>query len=128
MINFEILLPNKDPFKLKIMCKGLTFVSSMPTGIRDLKTPKASSFLVTSSINSWKILRSVSSLAPLNPTRGKCGHDKTNHSKEGRDKNGDTKLQLGEGWIRNYIDLLRLSCLFACMFQCNSDLSSCPSN
>jgi hypothetical protein len=35
---------------------------------------------------------------------------------------------LGEGWIGNGINFLHLSCLFACLFQCNLVSSSCLSN
>ncbi len=40
VINSEIFLPNKDPFKSKITCKRLTSTSFASIGIGDLKLPK----------------------------------------------------------------------------------------
>jgi hypothetical protein len=57
---------------------------------------RASSFPIYSSTISWKIPRSLSFLAPLNPTKGDCGRDEIDGSRDGRDANvdrgGDAKL------------------------------------
>jgi hypothetical protein len=71
----------------------------MSLGGGDLKPPKARSFPLSSLVVPKRTPRSVSSLAPLNPARGECGHDKIDRWKDMKDKLLDKKPQLGEGWI-----------------------------
>jgi len=83
-MNSKLFLPTKTPFKSKIMCKGITSVS---TGGKDLKPSRDNSSPISFSIISWKIGRSFSSLAPSNPTRGDYGHNGTNGPRDGKDPN-----------------------------------------
>ncbi len=61
--------PIITPFKLKITCKGLTFMSSASTGGGDLKLSRVSSFPLSSFAVPWWTLGNASFLTPLNPKR-----------------------------------------------------------
>jgi hypothetical protein len=93
---------------------------------------RANFFPLSSLANSWRTPRSVSSPAPLNPTRVKCNWVGTNGLKDGRDTSGewggDAKPRQGESYTKEDINLLCISYLFACLLQCNFIPFSCPSN
>ncbi len=63
----------------------------MDIGGKYLKPPKMRFFPLFSLVVSWKIPQTPSSLGPLNPARRKCGRDKTNCLKDGKDGGGDRK-------------------------------------
>jgi hypothetical protein len=90
VINFEILLPNKDPFQIKkITCKGLTFASFVSTRKKDLKLPKMNPSSLSSLGVPWRPKGNASFSTPLNPARGKCSCDGTDRWKNMRDGVGD---------------------------------------
>jgi hypothetical protein len=55
------------------------------------------SFPLSSSIVPWRTKGSASFLAPLNPTKGECRHNETDHLRNIRDGAGNEKPQLGKG-------------------------------
>jgi len=69
--------PTRNPFKSKIICKGLTSVSFAYTG-KDLKPSRVIFSPLSSSVISWRTLKSLSFLAPSNPIRGDCNCYETN--------------------------------------------------
>lgn len=135
-MNSKLFLPTKTPFKSKITCKGITSTSSVSTGGKYLKPSINNSSPISFSIISWRIGRSFSSLAPLNPTRGDYGHNGTNGLEDGKDPNvhwgKDTKPQHNEGWTRDDIGFFRFSSkltTFPMQFnviQLSKKLNDCP--
>ncbi len=111
--------PTKTPFKLKIMCKGLTFASFAFMRRGDLKSPRTSFFPLSSLVDSWRTQKNVSFPTPLNPTRVKCNHVRTDGLWDGRNTSGkwsgDAKPWRGKGYIGDDIGLFRLSYLFTCL-------------
>jgi hypothetical protein len=104
--------PTKTIFKSKITCKRLTYVSFVSTGQGDWKPSRMSFFPLSSLV--------VSSLTSSNFAKGECDRNKRNCSKDRRNVGakwgGNVKPQHGEGWTRHNVNILHVSCLFACHF------------
>jgi hypothetical protein len=82
MINFEILLPNKNPFQIENHVQRTHLCVLCIYGKRRSKNFGSKFFPLIFLDRLMENSRKCIISGPLNPARGKCGQDKTNHSKK----------------------------------------------
>ncbi len=85
MINLKIFLPNNVPFQIENHVQRIHLCVFYIYGKRRFETSKNELFPLFSLAISWRILKSLSSLAPSNPASGNFGCDMIDGLKDGRD-------------------------------------------